>query len=58
MGFELWTILNFSLWHRHWIEGEDLRETPSFAESAEASTGVGEGAAAQAVGAAERSRGS
>jgi asparagine synthase (glutamine-hydrolysing) len=25
-GFELWVVLNFALWHRHWIEGEDLRE--------------------------------
>lgn len=24
-GFELWTVLNFALWHRHFIEGEDLR---------------------------------
>jgi asparagine synthase (glutamine-hydrolysing) len=25
-AFELWTLLNFALWHRHWIEGEDLRD--------------------------------
>jgi asparagine synthase (glutamine-hydrolysing) len=25
-GFEFWVLLNFALWHRHWIEGEDLRE--------------------------------
>lgn len=30
-GFEFWALLNFALWHRHWIEGEDLRESPSFA---------------------------
>ncbi|MBA3736319.1 MAG: asparagine synthase (glutamine-hydrolyzing) [Actinobacteria bacterium] len=30
-GFELWVVLNFALWHRHWIEGEDLRDDPSFA---------------------------
>jgi asparagine synthase (glutamine-hydrolysing) len=30
-GFEFWVLLNFALWHRHWIEGEDLRESPSFA---------------------------
>jgi asparagine synthase (glutamine-hydrolysing) len=29
-GFELWVSLNFALWHRHWIEGDDLREDPSF----------------------------
>lgn len=28
-GFEFWVILNFALWHRHWIEQEDLREPPS-----------------------------
>jgi asparagine synthase (glutamine-hydrolysing) len=27
-GFEFWLLLNFALWHRHWIEGEDLREDP------------------------------
>jgi asparagine synthase (glutamine-hydrolysing) len=26
-GFEFWLLLNFALWHRHWIEGEDLRES-------------------------------
>jgi asparagine synthase (glutamine-hydrolysing) len=30
-GFEFWVLLNFALWHRHWIEGEDLRESPAFA---------------------------
>lgn len=25
-GFELWVLLNFALWHRHWIEGDDLRD--------------------------------
>lgn len=27
-GFEAWVLLNFALWHRHWIEGCDLRESP------------------------------
>jgi asparagine synthase (glutamine-hydrolysing) len=56
MGFELWTILNFSLWHRHWIEGDDLRETPSFAKSTQASPRIVEGAAARAVDPAEWAR--
>lgn len=30
-GFEFWVLLNFALWHRHWIEGQDLRESPRFA---------------------------
>jgi asparagine synthase (glutamine-hydrolysing) len=25
-GVEVWVLLNFALWHRHWIEREDLRE--------------------------------
>ena len=29
-GWELWVVLNFALWHRHWIEGVDLREDPAF----------------------------
>jgi asparagine synthase (glutamine-hydrolysing) len=29
--FEFWVLVNFALWHRHWIEGEDLRESSSFA---------------------------
>jgi asparagine synthase (glutamine-hydrolysing) len=29
-GWELWVVLNFALWHRHWIEGDDLREDLSF----------------------------
>jgi asparagine synthase (glutamine-hydrolysing) len=29
-GFEFWVLLNFALWHRHWIEGDDLRESPTF----------------------------
>jgi asparagine synthase (glutamine-hydrolysing) len=29
-GFEFWVLLNFALWHRHWIEGDDLRESPAF----------------------------
>jgi asparagine synthase (glutamine-hydrolysing) len=32
-GFQFWVLLNFALWHRHWIEGDDLRESPSFAVS-------------------------
>jgi asparagine synthase (glutamine-hydrolysing) len=28
-GTESWVLLNFALWHRHWIEEEDLREPPS-----------------------------
>jgi asparagine synthase (glutamine-hydrolysing) len=30
-GFELWVLLNFALWHRHWIEGEELDEVRSIA---------------------------
>ncbi len=30
-GFDFWVLLNFALWHRHWIEGDDLRESPNFA---------------------------
>jgi hypothetical protein len=30
-GFEFWVLLNFALWHRHWIEGDDLRESAAFA---------------------------
>jgi asparagine synthase (glutamine-hydrolysing) len=30
MGFEFWSVLNFALWHRHWIEGEDLRSLRQF----------------------------
>jgi asparagine synthase (glutamine-hydrolysing) len=29
-GFEFWVLLNFALWHRHWIEGDDLRESSNF----------------------------
>jgi asparagine synthase (glutamine-hydrolysing) len=25
--FALWPVLNFALWHKAWIEGEDLRDT-------------------------------
>jgi asparagine synthase (glutamine-hydrolysing) len=32
-GFEFWILLNFALWHRHWIEGADLRELQSFPPS-------------------------
>lgn len=30
-GFEFWVLLNFALWHRHWVEGEDLRQSEAFA---------------------------
>ena len=30
-GFELWVVLNFALWHRHWIENDDLHEVESVA---------------------------
>lgn len=30
-GPDFWILLNFALWHRHWIEGDDLRESSSFA---------------------------
>jgi asparagine synthase (glutamine-hydrolysing) len=30
-GVEFWVLLNFALWHRHWIEQEDLREGPPLA---------------------------
>jgi asparagine synthase (glutamine-hydrolysing) len=29
-GFEFWVLLNFALWHWHWIEGDDLRESRAF----------------------------
>jgi asparagine synthase (glutamine-hydrolysing) len=29
-AWELWVVLNFALWHRHWIEGHDLREDAAF----------------------------
>jgi asparagine synthase (glutamine-hydrolysing) len=35
-GFEFWVILNFALWHRHWIEGDDLQSSAPFAAAAEA----------------------
>jgi asparagine synthase (glutamine-hydrolysing) len=31
-GFEFWVLFNFALWHRHWIEGEDLRRSGSFSD--------------------------
>jgi asparagine synthase (glutamine-hydrolysing) len=34
-GFEFWVILNFALWHRHWIEGDDLQSSAPFAAAAE-----------------------
>ena len=39
-GFELWTLLNFALWHRHWIEGEDLRESMNAAEAVATDTEI------------------
>jgi hypothetical protein len=27
-GIEFWVLLNFALWHRHWIEKDDLRGVP------------------------------
>jgi asparagine synthase (glutamine-hydrolysing) len=33
-GFEFWVILNFALWHRHWIEGDDLRDSALFTPAA------------------------
>jgi asparagine synthase (glutamine-hydrolysing) len=32
-GVEFWVLLNFALWHRHWIEREDLREFPPLVSS-------------------------
>jgi asparagine synthase (glutamine-hydrolysing) len=26
-GQALWPVLNFALWHKHWIEGESVEET-------------------------------
>ena len=43
-GFEFWVLLNFALWHRHWIERDDLRELPELAAVASPS------AAARAMG--------
>lgn len=31
-GIEFWVILNFALWHQHWIEGQDLHESMDVAE--------------------------
>jgi asparagine synthase (glutamine-hydrolysing) len=39
-GFEFWALLNFALWHRHWIEGDDLRESPSFARPSKPQLGI------------------
>ncbi len=33
-GFEFWVLLNFALWHRHWIEGDDLRDLAPFTAAA------------------------
>jgi asparagine synthase (glutamine-hydrolysing) len=40
-GAEFWVLLNFALWHRHWIEGEDLREVDSFTGNQSSSPAVG-----------------
>jgi asparagine synthase (glutamine-hydrolysing) len=32
-GFEFWILLNFALWHRHWIEGDDLRDSSTFTKT-------------------------
>jgi asparagine synthase (glutamine-hydrolysing) len=39
-GFDFWVLLNFALWHRHWIEGDDLRQSPHFAALDDAATPV------------------
>jgi asparagine synthase (glutamine-hydrolysing) len=31
-GFDFWVLFNFALWHRHWIEGDDLRASEEFNE--------------------------
>ena len=38
-GVEFWVLLNFALWHRHWIEREDLREFPPFATVSPSTSG-------------------
>jgi asparagine synthase (glutamine-hydrolysing) len=44
-GFEFWLLLNFALWHRHWIEGEDLRESWPLPAEPRGRQKVSEGAA-------------
>jgi asparagine synthase (glutamine-hydrolysing) len=36
---DFWVLLNFALWHRHWIEREDLREFPPFATASPSTSG-------------------
>jgi asparagine synthase (glutamine-hydrolysing) len=38
-GVEFWLLLNFALWHRHWIEQEDLRELPPLATASAGASG-------------------
>jgi asparagine synthase (glutamine-hydrolysing) len=38
-GVEFWVLLNFALWHRHWIEREDLREFPPLATASPSTCG-------------------
>jgi asparagine synthase (glutamine-hydrolysing) len=38
-GVEFWVLLNFALWHRHWIERADLREFPPLAKGSPTTTG-------------------
>ena len=33
-GFEFWVLLNFALWHRYWIEGDDLEHLAAFRPAA------------------------
>jgi asparagine synthase (glutamine-hydrolysing) len=40
-GVEFWVLLNFALWHRHWVEQEDLREVPSLAAASLSASGPG-----------------
>ena len=41
-GFEFWVLLNFALWHRHWIEGDDLRESAAFSGGPRARESLGD----------------
>jgi asparagine synthase (glutamine-hydrolysing) len=36
---DFWVLLNFALWHRHWIEREDLREFPPRATASPSTSG-------------------
>jgi asparagine synthase (glutamine-hydrolysing) len=38
-GVKFWVLLNFALWHRHWIEREDLREFPPLATALPSTSG-------------------